>query len=218
MCTQLARSAGTSLDGLRRLVVAGLLLMVFVSPAAAQNYGTDARSIALGAVGSTRNVASKLAQPERPYRKIGLPLGLLFQVLPNREVFFPEVENDKVRDEFDLFRAMEYGASPFHYTFGRDDCIGQQFVNDVLNDELNRDLNIYRGFRPATKLTAEGVGSPSWGFTFKRRQPSNPDSFHGVYIGAGPWASVTTETLTDPALADSRCPGSVCPNAIRRQP
>jgi hypothetical protein len=185
------------------LVLAGLCLVAAASPAEAQNYGMDARSIGLGAIGSTRNVASELVKEERPYRRIGLPLGLLFQVLPNREVFFPKVTDDKVRDEFDLFRAMEYASGPLHCTFGRDDSgTGQALVNDVLNDELNRDLNVYRGFRPATKLTAEGVGSPSWGKTFKIRRSNNPDSFHGVYIGAGPYASVTTETLTDPELAD----------------
>jgi hypothetical protein len=191
------------LPAIRRLVLAGLVLVVSAAPATAQNYGADARSIGLGGIGSTRNVASKLARPVRPYRRIGLPFGLLFQVLPNRDVFFPDIVDDKVSDSFDLFRAMEYAAGPLHYTFGRhDSATGQSLVNDVLNDELNRDLNVYRGFRPAARLTAEGVGSPSWGGTIKWRQPNAPDSFHGVYIGGGPWASVTSETLTDQALVD----------------
>jgi hypothetical protein len=118
-------------------------------------------------------------------------------------VFFPDVVDDKVGPEFDLFRAMEYGAGPLHYTFARDDsATGQRLVNDVLNDELNRDLNVYREFRPATRLTAEGVGSPSWGWTFKRPRPDNPNWYQGAYIGAGPYASVTTETLTDPDLVN----------------
>lgn len=187
---------------LRVFVLGGLFLFGAVAPAAAQNYGMDARVIGMGAIGSTRNLASGLVKEVRPYRRIGLPIGLL-QVLGNQEVFKPDVVNDRVSREFDLFRAMEYASSPLNYTFGRDDSgTGQALVNDVINDELKRDLNFYRGFRPTTKLTAEGVGQPSWGWTFKKRPQGNDQMFHGIYVGAGPYLTVTTETLTDPALAD----------------
>ena len=150
-------------------------------------------------------MAEGLVQEESPYRRIGLPLGL-FQVLSNPDIFRPDDVDGVVSDEFDLFRTMEYAASPLNYTFGRDDSgTGQQLVNDVLSDQLNRDLNVYRGFRPATRLTAEGVGSPSWGKTFKWRRQDQQDqdeAFQGLYVGAGPYLSVVTETLTDPALAD----------------
>jgi hypothetical protein len=176
------------------------LLAACAATARAQNYGMDARVIGMGAVGSTRNVAEKLVEQKRPYRRLGLPLGLM-QVLPNKDVFFPDTVDDKVSDKFDLFRAMEYAAGPVNYTFDRDSTgTGQALVNDVLNDELNRDLNVYRGFRPTTRLTAEGVGAPSWGYTF--RKPNAGGGFHGIYIGAGPYLTVTTETGVDPQLAD----------------
>ena len=186
----------------RVLVLAAVLLLFTVFPAAAQNYSMDARVIGLGAIGSTRNVASGLVREQRPYRRIGLPLGL-FQVLSNRDIFRPDDVNGVVSDQFDLFRSKEYAASPLNYTFGRDDSTsGQSLVNDVLSDRLNRNLNVYREFKPATRLTAEGVGSPSWGKTFKRRRQDDPEAFHGVYVGAGPYLTVVTETLTDPALVD----------------
>lgn len=176
----------------------------------------DARAIGMGAIGSTRNLASKLVKEKRPYRRIGLPLGLL-QVVPNRKVFYPKVVDDVVGKDFDLFRAMEYAAGPLNYTFGRDNsATGQQLVNDVLSDRLNHDLNAYRQFTPATKLTAEGLGTPNWGKTFKFRRQEGDAAFQGIYVGAGPYASVTTETLTDPdlvAVLGSPTPKYV-PNAI----
>jgi hypothetical protein len=187
------------------LVVGLLFAFIYVSPALAQNYSTDARAIGLGAVGSTRNIASSMTPKQNRYRRIGIPLGLL-QVLRDTRMFFPKDENDddKIDEGFDLFRSMEYAASPLNYTFGRDETgSGEALVNDVISDELNRDLNAYRGFRPATRLTAEGLGAPNWGKTFKMR--SSPDegaAYHGIYVGAGPYLTVTTDTETSTQLAD----------------
>ena len=176
------------------------LLLVFMigsaSPARAQNWNTDARSIALGS-GGTENVAGKMAQEEVQYKAIVIPLGL-FQVLPDWSVFNPS------SDEFDPVRAIEYASSPLHYIFGRETSSSSpqgMFVNDIVNAELNRDLNTYRGFEPATSIEAEGLASPSWGKTIRFRRDAD-GYFQGVYVGAGPYFSVRTVANFDERLAN----------------
>jgi hypothetical protein len=149
------------------------------TPASAQNWSFDARNIGLGGVGSTSNVAVDMVDEQRPYRAIVLPFGLL-QVLPN----WPKL--DPTSDEFDLVRTIEYAASPIHYIIGRDDsATGSQFITDLRNGTLSFDLNDYRGFKPVTNITAEGLASPRWGGTIKFGQGNG--TFQGVYIGAGPY-------------------------------
>src|SRR5262245_19750274 len=125
-----------------------LLAILTTQPAFAQNWSFDARNIALGGVGSTSNVAVDMIDEQRPYRAIVLPFGLLLQVLPNLPTL------DPTKDDFDLVRAIEYAASPIHYIIGRDTTqTGEQFITDIRNGTLNRDLNVYRGFEPATSIT-----------------------------------------------------------------
>jgi hypothetical protein len=164
------------------------------APALAQNWSFDARRIAIGGVGSTSNVALNIVDEQRPYKAIVLPFGL-FQILPN----MPKL--DPTKDEFDLVRAIEYTASPIHFIVGRDDTnSASTFITDLRNGELSRDLNVYRGFSPATSVAAEGLASPSWGYTFKfRKNPSG--SFQGVYAGGGIYFSMNTAAAIDPALA-----------------
>ena len=162
----------------------------------AQNWSTDARSIALGS-GGTENVAGKMAQEERQYRAIVIPLGL-FQVLPDWSVFNPG------GDEFDPVRAIEYAASPLHYNFGRESSSSSPqgaFVRDIVNAELSRNLNVYRGFTPATSIVAEGLASPNWGKTINVRRDAD-GYFQGVYVGAGPYFSVRTAANFDDRLAN----------------
>ena len=107
---------------------------------------------------------------QRPYRAIVLPFGL-FQVLPN----LPKL--DPTKDEFDLVRAIEYTASPIHYIIGRDNTnTASAFITDLRNGELSRDLNVYRGFSPATDVSAEGLASPNWGHTFKFKKATTARS------------------------------------------
>ena len=181
---------------LRRNVVSVCLLVASLLPAQAraQNWSFDARAVGLGGVGSTSNVAVDMVDEQRPYRAIVLPFGLL-QVIPN----LPKL--DPTKDEFDLVRAIEYSASPIHFIVGRDDTeTGSLFITDLRNGELNRDLNYYRGFSPATSVSAEGLASPNWGHTFKLSQNTN-GSFQGIYAGAGPYFSMQTSAEIDPALA-----------------
>src|SRR5262245_20554589 len=153
----------------RRIAVSVCLLAASLVPtqARAQNWSFDARAVGLGGVGSTSNVAVDMVDEQRPYRAIVLPFGLL-QVIPN----LPKL--DPTKDEFDLVRAIEYSASPIHFIVGRDDtATGSLFITDLRNGELNRDLNHYRGFSPATSASAEGLASPNWGHTFKLSRNAN---------------------------------------------
>lgn len=170
-------------------------LFLISTPAFAQNWSFDARNIAMGGVGSTSNVAADMVDEQRAYRAIVLPFGLA-QILPN----LPKL--DPTKDEFDLVRAIEYAASPLHYIIGRDDTsTANAFVTDLRNGEMSRDLNDYRGFSPATSMSAEGLASPSWGYTFKiKKDPNGP--FQGVYAGAGIYFSMQTSAEIDPRLAD----------------
>ena len=180
----------------RRTVLFVCLSVAVLTPAAAlaQNWSFDARTTGLGGVGSTSNVAVDMVDEQRPYRAIVLPFGLL-QVLPN----LPKL--DPTKDDFDLVRTIEYTASPLHYIFGRDDTgTGSLFITDLRNGTLSRDLNDYRGFSPATSVSAEGLASPGWGRTIKVREGGN-GSFQGVYVGAGPYLSMKTSAMIDPALA-----------------
>jgi hypothetical protein len=171
-----------------------LVCLLFSSkPALAQNWSFDARTIALGGVGDTGNVAVDMVDEQRPYRAIVLPFGLL-QVLPNLGKLNP------TEDDFDLVRAIEYAASPIHYIIDRNTSdSGQQFVTDIRNASLSRDLNAYRGFVPANTIAAEGLASPNWGGTLKLRE-SGDGAFQGIYIGAGPYLSMQTTASIDPAL------------------
>lgn len=176
----------------RLIVLCFCLLQAAV--ANAQNWSFDARNIGLGGIGSTSNVAVDMVDEQRPYRPIVLPFGLI-QVLPN----WPKM--NPTSDEFDLVRTIEYSASPIHWIVGRDDTdTASAFITDLRNGELQRDLNVYRGFSPTTNAYAEGLASPNWGKTFKIRS-SDGGPFQGVYVGAGPYFSMQTSATIDPALA-----------------
>ena len=147
----------------------------------------------MGGVGDIGNVAVAMVEEERPYRAIVLPFGLV-QVLQDFGKF------DPTSDNFDLVRSIEHAASPLHYVIGRDSTdTGSQFVTDIRNARLSRDLNFYRGFLPVTKVSAEGLSAPAWGKTFKFRQRTAGD-FQGIYVGAGPYLSMQTTATIDPAL------------------
>ena len=125
---------------LRVAFVAVLLLVWTASSASAQNYSFDARRVALGGVGGTPNLASKLVERQRRYRSILIPVGLV-KVLSDVRVFFPN------RDDFDFSRAVEFAYSPLHHVFGRrEDITVRTFFRDIVRAQLEPDLNAYRGF------------------------------------------------------------------------
>jgi hypothetical protein len=197
----MVRNAPRRIRVFRRALIFPLLSTLLVlaagRPAHAQNWSFDARNIALGSTG-TENAAGRMAQEKRDYKSIVIPLGL-FQVLSNLKVFNP------AGDDFDPVRAIEFGASPIHYNLGRDrsgsaDALNG-FITDIVNADLNRNLNVYRGFTPASEIIAEGLVFPNWGKTFAIRGDTK-GYFHGVYVGAGPYLSVKTAATFDPRLID----------------
>jgi hypothetical protein len=200
---------------MRRLILLPALFVLLDSSSTvfAQNWSFDARRIALGGVGTAENIASQTALEERGYRAVVLPFGLL-QVLPDWNVFDPS------GDDFNPVCAMEYAASPLHFTIGRKRCDpsepGPAFVSDIVNARLSRDLNTYRGFRPDSSIVAEGLANPSWGKTFAVRRNAGGGLVHGVYVGAGPYFSIVSKSQIDPALIDLLASTSPVPIASSR--
>lgn len=174
-------------------VMIALLVLAWAPAAVAQNWSFDAREIALGGAGGGGDIAADMIQEQREYRAIVLPFGLL-QVLPHWHVFDPG------DDRFDPVRAAQYAASPIHFIVGRDETqTGQLFVTDVRNAQLRRDLNAYRGFVPAARVQESGLAAPTWGGTI-RLAGDRDGSFHGVFIGGGPYLSTQTTTTVDEGL------------------
>jgi hypothetical protein len=180
---------------LRTTCLLTIFLLVGLSSAAGQSYSGDARKIAMGGVGYSENIATRMVEDEKPYSSIVVPIGLI-QLLRDRNHFNPD------RTDFDPVLAMEYAANPLHYVFGRDPGGGRgKFVHDIVNGEASRDLNAYRVFKPTNSLTAEGLASPNWGKTIKFAK-RDTGAFHGIYIGAGPYISAKTVLTIDKALTD----------------
>jgi hypothetical protein len=176
-------------------VSCALGLLCSSTPASAQNWSADARRIALGGFGTSDNPATEMIDAEQPYHAIVIPLGLI-QVFSNLNVFDPS------SSQFDPVRAIEYAASPIHYVIGREDSAGElQFINDLRNATLSRNLNAYRGFTPPNSILAEGLVSPNWGGTIKLSRGAG-GSFQGVYIGAGPYLSMHTAAAFSTGLTD----------------
>ena len=79
--------------------------------------------------------------------------------------------------------------------------MGQQFVFDIVNALLSRDLNTYKGFTPSPAYIAEGLASPSFGKTF-RVWNGDDGAFQGFYVGAGPYFALMTDNRFDEDLVD----------------
>jgi hypothetical protein len=149
------------------------------TPAFAQNWMTDARRIGMGGVAGSENLASRMIEsPDGAHSTIVIPLGL-FQVLNNLDIYDPDSE------DFDPIRAVENAAAPLHYTFNRNGTgTGTEFINDLLDGRLNRDINTYRDFIPTSQPVAYGLVAPNWGITipvYKKRDGTT----HSVYAGGG---------------------------------
>jgi hypothetical protein len=178
----------------KAVLTAAAVTWLAVPTADAQNWSFDARRVALGGVGSERNLASQMMAEEREYRAIVLPLGLV-QVVRNRNVFDPG------SDQFDLVRSIESAASPFHYTtYPSQHAAGSRFVTDLRNGRLSRDLNDYRGFVPAHQPAAQGLAAPGYGITIPVYR--SRDSYQGLYVGAGPYLAMRGALALDQQLID----------------
>ena len=177
----------------RKIGFALFACVLVAGQASAQNWSFDARKIGLGSPGGDENLATQMIDEARNYGAVVLPFGL-FQVMRDFDKLNP------TNNQFDLIRTMEYAASPLHYTLGRDTTdSGSRFVEDIRNATLHRDLNYYRGFKPANQPRAEGLAAPNWGRTI--RLAKRPDGgFHGVYVGAGPYLAMQSDVSIDPQL------------------
>jgi hypothetical protein len=163
--------------------------------ASAQNYSGDARAIALGGIAEPgRNAANFGSGDQRGYTTVVLPIGL-FQILKNRDIYDPSSTN------FDPIRAVENAASPLHFTINRNEGdTGEALVHDLVNGQVSRNLSQYRGFVPASNLSFLGLLNPRGGFTFHIKGSKTGESFHGVYIGVGPYVSLGSNVGFDPTL------------------
>jgi hypothetical protein len=185
-----------------------LSFVVFAPHAAAQNWSFDARMIALGGVAGSGNLAHDMIDRQRPYTVIPLPFGLV-QVLKDFDIYNPD------SPKFDPIRAVEYASSPIHYIFGRDENKQAQtlFVSDLRNATLSRDLSRYQGFVPTSDLLAEGLAKPLWGGTIKFHR-SQGGSYSGIYLGAGPYLSLTNHSSFDQQLLNVLSTGVNAVNAV----
>jgi hypothetical protein len=183
---------------LHKLAFVSFVCLASATPAFAQNWQFDARKVGLGSPGYGGNLASTMIEEEGQYTAIVLPFGLI-------QVFHDFDRLNPSKDDFDVIRTVEYAASPLHYTFGRTDSESSaglnNFVTDLRNATLSRDLNRYRGTAPANQPPAEGLASPNWGKTFRVKTGSG-GTFQGVYVGAGPYLAMQTDVNFDQQLID----------------
>src|SRR5947199_10794663 len=119
----------------RLFLVLATAIVMTAAPrdAFAQNWSFDARTIGMGGVGSTGNLAYDMIARERRYTSIVLPLGF-FQVFGDLDIYDPS------SPKFDPVRAIEYAASPLHYVIGRgtEDSAQVLFVSDLRNANFSR--------------------------------------------------------------------------------
>lgn len=156
----------------------------------AQNYQGDARKIGMGGIGETDNPAAKAMGETGSDRTIVLPFGLI-QVARDRQYFDPR------KNTFDPSILLQDLANPIHYTFHR--RTQSSFVRDLVSGNVNPDLSTYRGFSPASQISAAGLASPSFGHTF--RLTGDRDTVHSLYVGAGPYLAMGTAFKIDTALS-----------------
>jgi hypothetical protein len=168
---------------------AATLLFMTIS-AFAQNYEGDARKIGMGASGESDNLASKAIEEGQTDRSFVLPLGLI-QLAQDRRYFDPR------KDSFDPATLLEDLANPLHYTFHRG--THSTLVRDLVNGTVNPDLNTYRGFVPAGRISAQGLAAPRFGHAF-RVAGDRDGTLHSLYLGAGPYLSMGTAFKIDDGL------------------
>ncbi|HEX7140463.1 MAG TPA: hypothetical protein VF219_21610, partial [Vicinamibacterales bacterium] len=182
-------------------------VLATAATAGAQDWSFDARDIAMGGVGTTGNISTKMISEQRDYTSIVLPFGLI-QVFQNLNIYNPDSK------DFDPVRAIEYAASPMHYGLTREQTnTGEDlFVSDLRNATLSRDLTRYKGFVPASDLLAEGLAAPNFGGTIKLYKGKR-GSFQGIYVGGGPYLSVRSDSTFSPALIGVLSTGVNVPNA-----
>ena len=190
------------------VLLALLLLGAWTGTASAQGIVMDARLVAMGGGGgNSPNIARKMVPPAtRAEIVIPIPIGLIQTFKGGLDKFKPS------SDGFDPLLAVETTGSALYYRFGADTgSTRTEFVNDLVNGTVNPDLAVYAGFEIPESYAVEGLFAPQVGKTIKFVK--SDDRFHGLYIGIGPYLSVTTEAEVDPRLANLLGEGVRAPNA-----
>ncbi len=176
-----------------RLTLCFLCFLLGASPLQAQSFSFDARKVALGDVAGTDQLSSEMVDPRHPYGSFFIPLGL-FQVLATADRVVPG------SDSFDAVAAIDYVFAPVHYVVGRGTgSNGGDFLSDLRDGRVNRDLTVYRGFLPVDQPSMGGLCSPSFGGALKLHQ-NETGSYHRIYVGAGPYIAVQAGIATNDAF------------------
>jgi hypothetical protein len=179
-----------------RIIATALSFACFLcasaTPAAAQGFSTDARMIGMGGSDQSSDSTS-LSSVTKGYSSFGLPLGLI-QLYQHRDSFNP---SDKVN--FNPLLAIEDLSNPMHITFGREsETQGERIVRDLVNGNLNRDLSSYKGFVPKSPMTMSGTFTPDYGKTIRLLKVGK--LYQGIFVGAGPYLTASTNLAIDPSL------------------
>src|SRR6185295_7023751 len=184
------------------------IYVLFVAPASAQSFNTDARIIGMGGSDQS-NDSTNMAEEAKGYKSIVLPFGLI-QLWQHRDAFRADDQT-----KFNPLLAIEDIANPLHYTFGRkSETEGQRLVRDIVNGNLHKNLNDYRGFVPKSPLVSRGLFSPDFGKTIRFMKVGK--LYQGIFIGAGPYLTAGTALAIDQALLDawSGASAGVPPNSV----
>jgi len=195
MFSPLSRPMEGSARSVRIIAIALLLaciLCVSATTVLAQGFSTDARMIGMGGSDQSSDSTS-LSDVTKSYSSFGIPLGLI-QLYQHRDAFNP---NDKVN--FNPLLAIEDLSNPMHITFGRkSETQGELIVRDLVNGNLNRDLNAYKGFIPKSPMAMSGTFTPDYGKTIRLLKVGK--LYQGIFVGAGPYLTASTNLAIDPSL------------------
>ena len=220
MFSPLFRPMDGSARSLRIIAIAlsfACFLCASATPAMAQGFSTDARMIGMGGSDQSSDSTS-LSNVTKGYSSFGLPLGLI-QLYQHRDSFNPK---DKVN--FNPLLAIEDLSNPMHLTFGREsETQGELIVRDLVNGNLNRDLSAYKGFVPKSPMTMSGTFTPDYGKTIRLLKVGK--LYQGIFVGAGPYLTASTNLAIDPSLLANWSGASTansnkriaCISTIRRQ-
>jgi hypothetical protein len=156
----------------RETTLGVVLAVLLPALAPAQDYSLDVRRIGLGGAGDRQTIALVPTADRAPHKSVVLPLGLL-QAFAHRDLFDPDSPS------FDPVAAVEYAATPVHYTFAR----------------ARRPVTSHPDELSPSSSAVHGLAAPNWG---RRFAAGSLGRFrHHLYAGAGPYLAASAETDVD---------------------
>jgi hypothetical protein len=174
----------------RAVVCAALVSGISATAARAQSTTGDAREVGLGGVDFAAHILSDSPGGASP--QFVVPLGLL-QLLQDREALRTG------SGSFDPSLVLEYAAVPTHWVIGRQPSPPRaRFIDDIRGARLSADLNVYRGFTPASTLDGAGRLAPTFGKAFTVHRSARVT--HQAFAGAGPYLTIETAGTFDERL------------------